>query len=79
MRALGDMGTAMRDPNVRFFAVEHPLTMLLAVALAHIAVARTKKAATDAARFRAAALLVTLSLLLVFARMPWARPMFPSF
>jgi hypothetical protein len=53
--------------------------MLLAVALAHIAVARTKKATTDAARFRSAALLVTLSLLLVLVRMPWARPMIPAF
>ncbi|MEW5914932.1 MAG: hypothetical protein AB1762_00945 [Gemmatimonadota bacterium] len=79
MQALGDMGTAMRDPNARFYAVEHPLAMLLAVALAHIALARTKKAATDAARFRTAALLITLSLVLVLARMPWARPMIPAF
>jgi hypothetical protein len=79
VRALGDMRTAMRDAEIRFFAVEHPLVMLLAVALAHIAVARTRKATTDAARYRSAAILLTLSLLLVLARMPWARPLIPSF
>jgi hypothetical protein len=79
MRALSDMGSAMRDPNVRFFALEHPITMLLAVALAHIAVARTRKATTDVNRYRSAAILVTLSLLLVLARMPWARPLVPTF
>jgi len=79
MRALRDMGAAMSDPNVRFFAIEHPIAMMLAVGLAHVAVQRSRKASTDASRFRNAAILVSLSLLLVLARLPWARPMFPSF
>jgi hypothetical protein len=79
MRALGDMGAAMSNSDTRFFALEHPITTIASVALAHIAVRRTRKAATDRARFRVAAILVTISLLLVLARMPWARPMFPNF
>ena len=79
MRALGDMGAAMRNSDTRFFAIEHPIAMILGVALAHVAIRRTRKAATDAARFRSAAILVTLSFLLVLARMPWARPLIPHF
>ncbi len=79
VRALGDMGAAMRNPDTRFFALEHPITMMLAVALAHIAVARARKASTDRSRYRSATILITLSLLLVLARMPWARPFLPNF
>jgi hypothetical protein len=79
MRALRDMAATMRDADARFFAVEHPIAMMLAVGLAHVAVRRTRKASTDAQRYRSAALLVTLSLLLVLARTPWARPLLPSF
>ncbi|MGQ0643644.1 MAG: hypothetical protein ACT4P6_23090 [Gemmatimonadaceae bacterium] len=79
MRALGDMGAAMRDPSVRYFAVEHPIAMMLGVALAHVAVARTRRASTDANRFRNAAVLVSISLLLVLVRTPWARPLVPQF
>ncbi len=78
--AFSDMGAAMRNGELRLFAVEHPVSMILAMVLAHVAVARARKAATDAARFRIAAILVTLSLVLVFAMTPWwARPLFPRF
>lgn len=75
----GDMGAAMRDPALRLFVIEHPVAMLLGLALAQIALGRTRKAATDAARFRIAAILLTVSLLLVLVRTPWARPLFPRF
>lgn len=74
-----NMGAAMRDPALRLFVIEHPLAMFVGLALAHIALARTRKAATDAARWRIAAILLTLSLLLVLARTPWMRPLFPAF
>jgi hypothetical protein len=75
----GNMGAAMRDPALRLFVIEHPLTMLIGITLANIAQARARKAATDAARFRIAAILLTISLVLVLARIPWARPLFPAF
>ncbi len=75
----GNMGAAMRDPALRLIVIEHPLSMLLALAFAQIALGRTRKAATDAARWRIAAILLTLSLLLMLARIPWARPLFPAF
>lgn len=78
-QAFGAFGPAMRDSAVRYFVVEHPLAMLLAVALAHVALARTRKAATDGGRYRAAAALLTLSFVLVLAMTPWGRALFPSF
>lgn len=77
--AFRDMAATMGNSDLRFFVVEHPVAMILAMVLAHVAVARTRKAATDAARFRIAAILVTLSLVLVFVMTPWDRPMIPSF
>lgn len=77
--ALRDMAATMGNRDLRFFVVEHPVAMILAMVLAHVAVARTRKAATDAARFRIAAILVTLSLVLVFVMIPWDRRMIPSF
>jgi len=77
--AFRDMAATMGNRDLRFFVVEHPVAMILAMVLANVAVARTRKAGTDAARFRIAAILVTLSLVLVFVMIPWDRRMIPSF
>jgi hypothetical protein len=77
--AFRDMAATMGNRDLRFFVVEHPVAMILAMVLAHVAVARARKAATDAARFRIAAILVTLSLVLVLVMIPWDRRMIPSF
>jgi hypothetical protein len=53
MSALGAEG-AMQNVTTRYFALEHPVTMLLALALAHVALVRTRKAATDGSRYRTA-------------------------
>ena len=45
--AFKDFGAAMRDPALRFWAVEHAATMLLAVILAHVGNVLARKA-TDA-------------------------------
>jgi hypothetical protein len=77
--AFSDMGTAMHDRTLRFFAVEHVAIMIAALALAHIGTARIRKATTDRARFRTAAVFFGLSLLLILFGIPWpftrvARP-----
>ena len=51
------MGAAMKDPLLRFFAVEHVTLMLIGVALlVHVGRVRARKALTDQARHRAAAI-----------------------
>jgi hypothetical protein len=72
---LDHFGASMKDPALRFWAVEHVTAMMAAVILAHLGrvLARTAKAAT-AKRTR---LLVCcgLATLLMLAGMPWpGRP-----
>ena len=70
---LRNFGDAMKVADVRFFLVEHSLVMIVAVALAHIGSARVKKAASDLAKHRQAALWFLASLVLILALIPWER------
>jgi len=79
--AFGNIGAAMRNPEYRFFVVEHSLGMIVAIALAHVGRVRSKKARTDDARFKGAAIFYGLSLLILLGSIPWpgmpaGRPLF---
>jgi hypothetical protein len=69
--ALQDMGAAMGNSGLRFFAVEHALLMIIAVVVAHIGRSRAKKAATDAGKFKQTAIFFGIALVLVFLAIPW--------
>ena len=79
--ALKDFGAAMREPVLRFWAVEHLTMMLAAVIVAHVGKVLARKA-TDPAKKRMRLLLCFgVALLLVLLGMPWpgratARPLF---
>ena len=80
-QAFADMGEAMQHSALRFWAVEHILGMVAAIALAHIGAVKIRKAASDARKHRLSLIFVTLSLLLIFATIPWpgmpaGRPLF---
>lgn len=77
--AFSNFGAAMRDSNTRFFAVEHIMIMIIAVVLAHVAVVTSRRATTSPARFKRAAIWLTLSVLAVAVAIPWAmRPLVPQ-
>ncbi len=69
--AFGDMGTAMQNAVVRFYAVEHIFLMLVAVAIAHIGRSVGRKAAEPVARYRRLAIWFTVSLAIILAAIPW--------
>lgn len=69
--AFANMGATMKDPAARFWAVEHLVMMLLAVAFTHIGRARTRKVPTDAGRHKAAAIFFGLALVALLAGIPW--------
>lgn len=73
-----DMSAIMGQSDVRFFAVEHILLMVLAVVFAHLGSSLPRKAEKPNKKHRLAAIWLGLALLLVLLGMPWARPLFPA-
>jgi hypothetical protein len=69
--ALGDMGAAMRDSTLRFWAVEHTSVMLIAVVLAHLGKVRSGRATGDGVRHRKALVYYGAALLAVVLATPW--------
>ena len=72
-----DFGTVMAQSELRFFAVEHILLMVLAVVFAHLGTILPRKAEKPNQKHRLAAIWLGLALLLILLGMPWARPLFP--
>ncbi|MDX2160191.1 MAG: c-type cytochrome [bacterium] len=72
--ALRDMGASMRVRELRFFGLEHPLQMFIAIGLVHMGWARSRKAPLDRTKFRWAAGAFTAATLLILAAIPWWRP-----
>ncbi|MBC8161582.1 MAG: hypothetical protein H7Z42_10230 [Roseiflexaceae bacterium] len=75
MGVLGNAGMAgaMRNPDLRFYVVEHIVAMVVAVSLVHIGSAVAKRRPTDTGRFRAAAVFWSIGTLLILASIPWSR------
>lgn len=74
-----DPGATMKDPALRFWAVEHLAGMVIGVALAHIGRVRSRKA-DSLRRHKVVAIFFGLSLLVILASIPWpgtanARPL----
>jgi hypothetical protein len=69
-QAFTDFGEAMKDPKLRFYAVEHILTMIIAVGLIQAGRIVSKKATNDAQKFRKMAIFTTGALILIISRMP---------
>jgi hypothetical protein len=78
--AFRDIGGAMANRALRFWAVEHVFGMFIGVALAHVGLARLRKLGPDARRHKIAAIFFTLAMLAILASIPWpgapnARPL----
>lgn len=70
-----NFATAMQTKDLRFFSMEHPLFMMLAMFVVHLGASRAKKVTPSAAQFRWAVICFTLGLLLILAGIPWWRPL----
>jgi hypothetical protein len=71
MSAWSNMGQAMRDPMLRFFAIEHLVGMIGGTALAHVGRARIRKASDPLRKHTLAIIFFTLALLLIAGSIPW--------
>jgi hypothetical protein len=76
---------AMKDSNVRFFAMEHSLIMLIAIAVITIGSVKAKGKTADTEKFKTLAIWFGIGLLLILLAIPWpfspfaARPWFRGF
>ena len=61
----------MKNSTLRSNILEHPLTMIIAIALITIGYSKHKKKLTSAAKFKTIAIFYTIALLLVLAKIPW--------
>jgi hypothetical protein len=75
----------MKDPFLRFFQVEHPVSMIIAVLLITLAHGMAKKPVADQIKYKKALRYFLLALVLMLAAVPWpfrgevlARPLFPG-
>ena len=68
--AFSDFGAAMKDANLRFWAVEHAFVNIVAVALAQTGSIMVKRASKDRAKHKRALIWAGISLLLILAIIP---------
>ncbi len=55
----------------RFYVLEHPLVMILGIALITVGYFKTKRAKSDREKFRLAGIFYTIALILILTRLPW--------
>jgi uncharacterized membrane protein YozB (DUF420 family) len=71
--AFADFGAAMKNPAIRFIAVEHITVNIIAAILVTVAYSKNKKAIADTKKHKNAWLLYGLALALIVSRIPWDR------
>jgi len=71
--AFNDFGAAMKNADLRFYAVEHILMMVIALVLVHIGRAKSKKDVAPWKKHRSAAIYYGIALVVVLAGIPWDR------
>jgi len=61
----------MQERLLRFFTLEHPLQMIIAVVLVNVALATAKRVTHERRRFRWSAILLIITMLLIVLAIPW--------
>ncbi|MBR9861284.1 hypothetical protein GYB22_11160 [bacterium] len=80
-----DMGNAMGNATLRFFTVEHTISMLLAIILIQIGRTKSKKAEDARSKHKKALIFFSIGFIIALAMIPWpfrgevARALWPSF
>ena len=70
-RAFSDMGAAMKDSRLRFFAVEHLMGMLIAAVLITVGSVKSKNAEGDKPKHKAVLVFMGIGFLVMLASIPW--------
>jgi len=67
------MGATMKDSGMREQVVEHPLMMILAIALITMGFSKAKKRTTEKSKFSTLMWYYGIALLIVLVMIPWTR------
>ncbi len=76
--------SVMKDKFYRFFWIEHPVTMILAIVLITLGYGMAKKPVSDTVKFRKAFWFFVVALILILVGIPWpfreiiGRPLLPG-
>ena len=70
-RALADMGAAMKETTLRFWAVEHIAMMLAGVILITVGRSSSKKAIDAIVKHKRIAIFFLIGLIIILAAIPW--------
>jgi hypothetical protein len=81
VRMLAHASIAMESSVLRFFALEHAVGMITAAIVLHVGTARVRRLGEAPARHARTAVVIGITLAIVFASIPWpfypyARPLF---
>jgi hypothetical protein len=74
----------MKDSFYRFFWVEHPVMMIIAIGLITVGRGQAKKSIPDAVKYKKAFWFFLIALLVILAAIPWpaykevGRPLIPG-
>ncbi len=71
--AFANFGAAMKNSDLRFYAVEHVLMMAFALALVHVGRAKSKRVLGAWKKHRAAAIYYGIALVVIALAIPWDR------
>jgi hypothetical protein len=71
--AFSNFGAAMKNPELRYWAVEHITVMILAVVVAQVGRIASKRSSVDTTKHRRAAIYFTLALVLMLTRIPFVH------
>lgn len=69
--ALSDMGSAMKNPELRFWAVEHIATIIIGIVLITVGYSTAKRATSDLVKFKRIALFYLIGFVLIMTAIPW--------
>lgn len=65
------MGEIMKNSALRSTLVEHPTTMIIALALITIGYSKHKKKLTSKPKFKTLSIFYTIALVLILSKIPW--------
>lgn len=63
----------MKDPTLRLYNVEHPITMILAIGALTVGYSKHKKKRISNAKLKSLAIGYSIAFLLVLSRIPWSN------